>query len=156
MSVPISVSDTTGVFETATSDRGTLSVSCHGTLKAGSSKQGKARRAESASNCVIAYQAPSFCSAKMPRVESRTCGASKTSVRRCCPAGSAGSNAMPMNWSVAGRIVTAVAAALTEARDTLTSSAFSHRTGCGRCSSTSIVISPCAFASLGTTVSVNS
>ena len=37
---PPSVSDTTGVFETATSSRGTRSVNRHGTLKLGSSKQG--------------------------------------------------------------------------------------------------------------------
>ena len=48
------------------------------------------------------------------------------------------------------------AASLTEARKIVTSSAFSHRTGCGRSNSTSIMISPAAFTSPGITVSVNS
>lgn len=45
-------SSSTGVFETAMSEACTRSVSCHGTLNPGSSKQGNARRANMLSNCV--------------------------------------------------------------------------------------------------------
>ena len=51
---PSTFSAATGVFESATSPAGTRSVSCHGTLNAGSSKQGKTRRASAASNWVTA------------------------------------------------------------------------------------------------------
>ena len=62
------------VFESATSAFGTSSVSCHGTLMLGSSKQGKTRRAKIASNCVMAYQrSPSFC-ANRPRSSLREIG----------------------------------------------------------------------------------
>ena len=44
-----------GLFEIATCPSGTpATVSCHVALKAGSSKQGKRRRASAASNCVTA------------------------------------------------------------------------------------------------------
>ncbi len=47
---PSVVSDAIGVLEIATSLASTRKVSCHGILKAGSSKQGKARRASTFSN----------------------------------------------------------------------------------------------------------
>src|SRR6266513_4018374 len=47
-----------GVFDNATKSRGTRKVSRHGTLKPGSSKHGNARLADTASNCVIAYDPP--------------------------------------------------------------------------------------------------
>ena len=49
------------MFDTAVVPVGMRSVSCHGTLYEGSSKQGNARRASVVSNCVKAYQSsPSF------------------------------------------------------------------------------------------------
>jgi hypothetical protein len=124
-------------------------------LKPGSSKHGNARRAESASNCVIAYaSAPSF-SMKMPRLEFVLGFASKASVTRCGPAGSGGSNASPTNCSCPERTATRVSAISTAARETLTSSALSQSTGSGRASSTSIAISPGTVSAPGTSVSVN-
>ncbi len=156
MPSPASVSDTIGVFATATSDRGTRSVSCQGTLKPGSSKHGKARRAERGSNCVIAYQASPSCRAKMPRVELRLCSASNASVSRCAPAGSA---------RLEGESDELLAAVLH--RDlgggrAHRSARYLHVVGvepedrCGRSRATSIAISPATFASPGTMVSVNS
>ena len=49
------VSETGGVFDTAWSPSGTTTVSWYGILNAGSSQQGKACRASSASNCVKRY-----------------------------------------------------------------------------------------------------
>src|SRR3989442_5924595 len=54
-------SETIDVFENAKCSFLTRAVSCHGTLKDGSSKQGKAWRASVGSNCVNAYHSsPSF------------------------------------------------------------------------------------------------
>src|SRR5476651_1384934 len=52
------VSDSTRVFEIARSAAGTTSVIWYGILKEGSSQQGKALRASSASNCVKTYPLP--------------------------------------------------------------------------------------------------
>ena len=145
-----------GVFDNAVKSRGTRNVSRHGTLNPGSSKHGNARRAETASNCVIAYDAPPSSSAKIPRVELRLCGASNARVSRYLPVGSGGSNASPTNCSWPDSTVTRVPGALTDAPEIVRESALSHNTECGRESSTSIAISPGAFASPGTTVSVKS
>ena len=53
-------SDCTGVFDSARSSLGTCSVSCHGTLKLGSSKQGNARRASVGSNWLYTYHLAVF------------------------------------------------------------------------------------------------
>ena len=54
----VTVSDSGGVLETARWPSGTTTVSWYGILNAGSSQQGKACRASSASNCVKRYASP--------------------------------------------------------------------------------------------------
>ena len=54
----LTVSETGSVFDTAWSASGTTTVISYGILNAGSSQQGKACRASSASNCVKRYASP--------------------------------------------------------------------------------------------------
>src|SRR5580692_5885152 len=55
-----------GVFDTAESSFFTCTVTCHGTLKPGSSKQGNALRASIDSNWVKTYQLAPSCSLNKP------------------------------------------------------------------------------------------
>src|SRR5688572_16628540 len=145
------VSRIEGAFASATWSCRTWNVSCHGTLYAGSSKHGNARRASIGWKNVYAYQSAPSRSAYSARLFVRSIGAANASSIASGPAGSSAPVVSPTKSSPPG--ITRAGFPASVARSIASSVAFSQTTRVGRTTCASIAIRPVARSRSGMTVS---